>query len=158
MGMAEHFSGVVLVRKEGAKPQVLIQPYLYRGQFQVKFPGGTNEGRPGENPETTACREVLEETSLLLSGRLVLIHEEKIPPNHTKRFYVTNSAVGNMRTKVKLDDGEEDLLPPEWREVNESLVREMFPSHRPALLAAINHMAPKDPDWGWVWLRLAHLF
>lgn len=158
MGMAEHFSGVVLVRTNGTRPQVLIQEYIYHNTTQIKFPGGTNENRPGENPTVTANREFLEETGLLLNDELVLIFEDRSIPGHAKFFYLAANAEGEVRTRLKEDDGEEDLLPPTWVDVDKALITTIYHTHKPALRKAMSHMAQKNEDWGWLCRRLANLF
>ncbi|MBI2055725.1 MAG: NUDIX domain-containing protein, partial [Candidatus Sungbacteria bacterium] len=60
--METHFSAVIVARERGGRPEVLVQPYMWRGRLQQKFPGGM--GEEGESPADTAVREARQEVSL----------------------------------------------------------------------------------------------
>jgi len=151
-----HFSGIIIAREVGACPEVLMQPYLWEGQRQVKFPGGMNNG--GEQPVETAIREMQQETFLTAAADdLVEVHEftPSRDPHHTKFFFVTVKFDGDPRTESMPDNGGEELLPPEWCEVTADLVESLFGQHQVALQRAMPVLAKKLESFHWLARELA---
>lgn len=150
-----HFSGVIIARENGQRPEVLIQPYLWRGWRQTKFPGGMNE--EGESPLDTAVREARQEIQLeIAASDLEQVHEfaPGNDPNHKKHFFVTVRFGGSPRERPIKDNGGEDLAPPEWREVTAELLRTLLGQHRLALQRAMPVLARKLESFHWRARRL----
>lgn len=148
--------------------------YVNRPDYvQIKFPGGTGDVGAGDNtPAKTLITEMLAEV-LGPSGHVVSwkpFHEIVIPcrehpgGNHIKFGSIVELS-GELRDidyyegRDTTEDGcetNERLGPPEFWEA-EDLVEQLFPGHRPFLLALARIMIKKDPIWFGVADELANV-
>ncbi len=104
--------------------------------WQTKFPGGGNRIET-EKKETTAQRELLEETGLVvLIHDLVQIWEHSPNDTHTRYGFLVpyDKCQGELRTVRQVDNGD-DTQPPRFMSVDE-LKHVLFRTHQPAFLEA----------------------
>ena len=151
-----HFCALVVMRlpdameclaaDAGATVECLVIDYRKAGgSIQVKWAGGNNNEKetPFVDMVSTLRREVLDELGVeiclsdkALSGRTIFNKEASL--DHKKYFFFVSGdeIVGKLRKTLYNDDGDEVLSPPYWKEA-EALAREIFLSHRPALINAL---------------------
>ncbi len=136
-----HFAGGIIWRLGDEEEEFLVIEYESGAGKQIKFPGGTNNDRLGEEMVATLRREVEEETQLRVTMFKPIFQSEG--PGHTKRFFLIPFELchGNMRTLPMRDNDGDKLSPPFWHTAKE-LLRDpkkggLFYTHRSALEAAV---------------------
>ena len=113
---------------------------------QLKFIGGTNTDAPEDlNPEMTLIREFKTESGAEVTYYLPL--HQAFKPGRSGRtdhrqYFCLVEFKGELRTEP-LWDGKELLEAPHWRVFDETLLRDIFPSHREALVALGNLLRQK---------------
>jgi len=147
--MASHFVCVVVHRRSPATGEVELlvvdsrstDPRTGRkSRVQVKFPGGTNQERPGESVAETRDREAWEETRLAFLASKQIWRREA--GSHTRYGFLVDydsDCRGEMRTRPMLDDDRDELTAPRWVAA-ELLGRELFHSHQEYYLAACREL------------------
>jgi len=116
---------------------ILMVRQRYRGRTLWVLPGGSPH--PGESPQTTAAREVLEETGLVTApGQLLL----EVPrPSGTGRYQLVAGRLvgGQQRLGSDRDDhGRAELLEVGWRSPDQL---DATPE-RDLILTALQHPYP----------------
>jgi 8-oxo-dGTP pyrophosphatase MutT (NUDIX family) len=119
-----HTAGVVVYKLENGTLYFLVQGvesldprFLHLG-IQNRFPGGSNEDHPEEDPFATAKRECEEETHLHISSSYEpdLIRQSQGSGPRKKFFYLVpfDKVEGDLRTEPIMD-GKDILHVPQWK-------------------------------------------
>lgn len=154
-----HYVAEIIYDEIDGETVYLVLEYDSGQGKQVKFPGGTNNDKPGETVDETLHRELRKETGLVLVAEPKAVFEKTCPARpgqglHRKYAFLSpfSQCAGELRTIPIREDGDGgDLLsPPFWRTAEELLDPErfgyeksdkLFPTHIPMLEAAKKHLA-----------------
>ncbi len=103
----------------------------------TKFPGGKAKDEDGGSPFLTACRETREETGLIVPAGYPERFVIRVPhgPSHFKIWF--SIMLGECQGQLKLEPtiGSRSITSPPFQRTVRELKKELWPSHRPALLA-----------------------
>jgi 8-oxo-dGTP pyrophosphatase MutT (NUDIX family) len=144
--MAKWLAAAIITRTEKGVLEVMVVDQTsthpkYKGRpMQTKFPAGTEENHEQEDKTVldTLRREILEETGLTIPENYLprLILSENLP-GHFKNFYLIprSDMLGEEKTEDAVIDFDH-MKPPRWVAID-TVGRELYRSHQPALLKAM---------------------